>query len=185
MKKLLMQKKNIPNILSLVRLLMIPAFVWIYFTEGSPKLWSTAVFLSAEITDVIDGYLARKYNWITEAGKILDPMADKLMQAAVMVSLSIHNRFFIWIAAIFFAKELTMVTGALVLAKKISKVTPSSWFGKMATVVFAAVTVVFIIYPDNTALNVILTVTLAGVLIFALLMYYFTIFRKVGKASKE
>ena len=185
MKKLLMQKKNIPNILSLVRLLMIPAFVWIYFTEEAPKLWSTAVFLSAEITDVIDGYLARKYNWITETGKILDPMADKLMQAAVMVSLSIENRFFIWIAAIFFAKELTMVTGALVLAKKISKVTPSSWFGKMATVVFAAVTVVFIIYPDNTALNVILTVTLAGVLIFALLMYYFTIFRKVGKASKE
>ncbi len=180
-----LQKRHIPNILSLVRLLMIPAFVWIYFTEEAPKVWSTAVFLLAEITDVIDGYLARKYGWITETGKILDPMADKLMQAAVMVSLSIENRFFIWIAVIFFAKELTMVTGALVLAKKISKVTPSSWFGKMATVVFAAVTVVFIIYPDNTVLNVILTVTLAGVLIFALLMYYFTIFRKVGKASKE
>lgn len=179
------EKKHIPNLLSILRLLMIPLFVYIYFTESAPKIWSLVVFLTAELTDVVDGVLARKYGWITEAGKVLDPMADKLMQAAAMVSLSIENNFFIWIAVIFFLKEMTMVTGALVLAKKISTVTPSSWFGKMATVIFAAVTMVFIIHPDNTSINVILTVLLASALIFALLMYYFTIFRKVGKADKE
>lgn len=164
---------------------MIPLFVYVYFIESPPKIWSLLIFLSAELTDVVDGFLARRYGWITEAGKILDPMADKLMQAAAMISLSIENHFFIWIAVIFFLKEMTMVTGALVLAKKISTVTPSSWFGKMATVIFAATTMVFIIYPDNTVINVILTVILASALIFALLMYYFTIFRKVGKANKE
>lgn len=179
------EKKNIPNILSVLRLLMIPLFVWVFFTEEAPKWWCVAVFLSAEITDVIDGFLARKYGWITEAGKILDPMADKLMQAAAMVCLAIENDIYIWIAVIFFVKELTMVTGALVLAKKISKVTPSSWFGKMATVVFAAITIIFILYPNNPVLNILLTVLLASVLIFALLMYYFTIFRKVGKTNKE
>ncbi len=179
------EKKHIPNILSVIRLLMIPLFVYVYFVESPPKIWSLLIFLSAELTDVVDGFLARRYGWITEAGKILDPMADKLMQAAAMISLSIENHFFIWIAVIFFLKEMTMVTGALVLAKKISTVTPSSWFGKMATVIFAATTMVFIIYPDNTVINVILTVILASALIFALLMYYFTIFRKVGKANKE
>jgi len=179
------EKKHIPNILSVIRLLMIPLFVYVYFIESPPKIWSLLIFLSAELTDVVDGFLARRYGWITEAGKILDPMADKLMQAAAMISLSIENHFFIWIAVIFFLKEMTMVTGALVLAKKISTVTPSSWFGKMATVIFAATTMVFIIYPDNTVINVILTVILASALIFALLMYYFTIFRKVGKANKE
>ena len=179
------EKKHIPNILSVIRLLMIPLFVYVYFIENPPKIWSLLIFLSAELTDVVDGFLARRYGWITEAGKILDPMADKLMQAAAMISLSIENHFFIWIAVIFFLKEMTMVTGALVLAKKISTVTPSSWFGKMATVIFAATTMVFIIYPDNTVINVILTVILASALIFALLMYYFTIFRKVGKANKE
>lgn len=179
------EKKHIPNMLSVIRLLMIPLFVCVYFTEAPPKIWSLIVFLSAELTDVVDGYLARRYGWITESGKILDPMADKLMQAAAMVSLSIENHFFIWIAVIFFLKEMTMVTGALVLAKKISTVTPSSWFGKMATVIFAAITMVFIIYPDNTVINIILTAVLACALIFALLMYYFTIFRKIEKTSKE
>ena len=179
------EKKHIPNLLSVIRLLMIPLFVYVYFVESPPKIWSLLIFLSAELTDVADGFLARRYGWITETGKILDPMADKLMQAATMVSLSIENQFFIWIAIIFFLKEMTMVTGAVVLAKKISTVTPSSWFGKMATVIFAAITMVFIIYPENTVINVILTVILASALIFALLMYYFTIFRKVGKASKE
>lgn len=179
------QKKNIPNILSVLRLLMIPLFVWVFFVENSPKWWCVCVFLAAEITDVIDGYLARKYGWITETGKILDPMADKLMQAAAMVCLAIENNIFIWIAVIFFAKELTLVTGALVLAKKISKVTPSSWFGKMATVIFAAFTTIFIMYPENPVLNIVLTVILAGALIFALSMYYFTIFRKIEKANKE
>ncbi len=179
------QKKNIPNILSVIRLLMIPMFVWAFFNEQSPKWWCVCVFLTAEITDVTDGYLARKYGWITETGKVLDPMADKLMQAAAMTCLAIENNVFIWIAAIFFVKELTLITGALLLAKRISKVTPSSWFGKMATVIFAAFTVIFIIYPDNPVLNIVLTVLLAGTLIFALLMYYFTVFRKIEKASKE
>ena len=102
-----------------------------------------------------------------------------------MVSLAIENDFFIWIATLFFAKELVMVSGALVLMKKQKKVTASSWFGKMATVIFAAVTLVFIMYPDNFALDVILTAILGGALIFALLMYYFTVFRKFEKQNKE
>lgn len=180
-----MTKKNIPNILSIIRLIMIPAFVAVFFSEDAPRYRSMLIFLAAELTDVADGYLARRFGWVTEIGKILDPMADKLMQAAAMVSLAIENDFFIWIATLFFAKELVMVSGALVLMKKQKKVTASSWFGKMATVIFAAVTLVFIMYPDNFALDVILTAILGGALIFALLMYYFTVFRKFEKQNKE
>ncbi len=177
-------KKYIPNILSVVRLCMIPMFVYVFFTEKTPRVWAAIVFLAAGLTDIIDGYLARKFNWITESGKILDPMADKLMQASAMVSLAVATpKYFIWIAVVFFAKELTLVIGAFILAKRLKGMLPSCWYGKMATVVFAAITVVFIIYPDNGVINILLTVILACTLLFALLMYYLKVFRRFKKAG--
>ena len=83
-----MNRKQIPNILSVIRLLMVPVFIAIYFSDiKNAEIWALAVFVAAELTDVLDGYLARKNGWTTEAGKILDPLADKLMQAAAIISL--------------------------------------------------------------------------------------------------
>lgn len=179
------QKKHIPNLLSILRLAMIPIFVYVFFMEKHPRFLSLTIFLLAEITDVIDGYLARKYNWVTEMGKILDPMADKLMQATVLVSLSVVDRIFIWLAGLYFAKELLIVTGAIIMTKTEKPVVPpAQWYGKLGSFMFAALVTVFIVYPVNRTLNVILTIVLACTLMFSLLMYYFKVYRKYLTRSK-
>ena len=78
--------KNIPNILSTIRILLVFVFVFLLFGLNSP-VGALIVFLVAGATDVIDGFLARRFNWITNLGKILDPLADKLMQCTVLVCL--------------------------------------------------------------------------------------------------
>ena len=73
-----MKLKHIPNILSIIRMLLVLVFILVFFFVSHSL--SIVIFLLAGLTDVIDGYLARKNNWITDLGKVLDPLADKLMQ---------------------------------------------------------------------------------------------------------
>ena len=82
--------KHIPNVLCVIRILLI--FVFIHLAFGGRLYAALAVFLTAGATDVLDGFLARRNNWISELGKILDPLADKLMQCTVLVCLYIKSR---------------------------------------------------------------------------------------------
>ena len=101
-----MSKKQIPNILSTIRLLMVPLFAWIFFSDiPNNGFWAVAVFIAAGLTDILDGYLARRNNWITDVGKILDPFADKLMQFTAFVCLTIKNRFLLWLVILVAVKE--------------------------------------------------------------------------------
>ena len=84
-----MKLKNIPNILSFIRLCLVAVFAVLFFSGYTG--WALIVFLVAGATDVIDGFLARRYNWITNLGKILDPLADKTMQCMVLVCLCIDK----------------------------------------------------------------------------------------------
>ena len=82
-----MEKRQIPNILSAIRLLAVPVFVAVFFSDiANANIWALVIFVAAELTDILDGYLARRNGWITDVGKILDPLADKLMQAAAIIS---------------------------------------------------------------------------------------------------
>ena len=173
-----MDKKQIPNILSVVRLLLVPVFVAVFFSGiSNARLWALLVFAIAEFTDVLDGYLARRNDWITDIGKILDPLADKLLQAAAIICLAITDHTFIWLAALFFAKECCMFAGAFIVLKKHKEIAVSSWYGKMASTVFAGVVMALIIWHNNATVTLLFIALLAAVLIFALLMYYFRIFR--------
>ena len=113
-----MKLKNIPNILSIIRILLVVVFVVVLF--GFDELgWALVVFLVAGATDIVDGYLARKYNWITNLGKILDPFADKLMQCTVLVSLWIKDILPWWFVVIYIAKEIaTLTLGAIVIKRR-------------------------------------------------------------------
>ena len=126
---------NIPNALTMCRLVMIPVFVLLYL-NGQPY-WALGVFCLASITDCFDGLLARKLNQITNFGKLFDPLADKLM---VISALTCHviTGVFPWpVLAIIAAKELVMVIGSAILLNK-GHVAYSNIFGKVATVVFMA-----------------------------------------------
>ena len=82
-----MKAKYIPNILSVIRLILVGVFIYTFYNVS--KIAAVIVFICAGITDVIDGILARKFNWITNVGKILDPIADKSMQCTVLLCMSI------------------------------------------------------------------------------------------------
>ena len=107
---------NVPNALTLLRLLLIPVFIWLMFTDRMmPALF---VFVFASLTDIADGWIARRYNLITDFGKLFDPLADKLMVLSVMSALALKG-IAPWSAIIILlAKEMLMLLGGLLLLKK-------------------------------------------------------------------
>ena len=129
--------KNIPNILSVIRICLVFVFVAVFFSPLS-KLWALIVFLSAGATDVVDGFLARRNNWITDLGKVLDPFADKLMQCTVLVCLCIEKVVPLWFLIIFFAKELLTLLLGFIAIRRRSVVVVSKWYGKASVCLFYA-----------------------------------------------
>ncbi len=165
--------------LSVLRLFMIPVFVIAYFkyTEMPKSLIAAGVYILAWATDVLDGYLARRNNWITDIGKLLDPLADKLMQITAAVCFAIDNRVFLILAIPLFIKELGMVFGALAIMKKRSVVVQAHWYGKLATVILFVCAFTRICVRNNMTLDIILCVTMIATLLFSLIMYYFKDFK--------
>ncbi len=137
---------NLPNLLTIVRFLLIP--VMTFFLLKQNYTFAILMYVLASITDILDGYIARKYNMITRLGKILDPMADKLLQFAALLGLWIVGVIPFWITLIFFLKEIFMGVGALKLLKNKDVVISSKWFGKMSTVFFF-VAIIFSMLSEN------------------------------------
>ena len=145
--------KNIPNILSAIRIFLVFVFVVVFFAEVN-KIWALVVFLTAGFTDVVDGILARKFNWITNLGKVLDPFADKLMQCTALICLCIEAVVPLWFVLIFLMKEImTLFIGFLVIRRR-SIVVVSKWYGKTAVCLFYATIFLAVIfhYACNFAL---------------------------------
>jgi len=125
--------KYIPNALTIVRLLLIP-FIILYIFTGNYIL-AFVFFTISGITDIADGFIARKFNLISNFGKLMDPLADKLTQIATLTSLVITDIIPIWILLIVLLKEFIMIVGASFLYGK-DVVVYSRWYGKLATVLF-------------------------------------------------
>ncbi|MEG1524071.1 MAG: CDP-alcohol phosphatidyltransferase family protein [Clostridia bacterium] len=128
--------RHIPNILSTFRLMLVGVFVW-QFVAGN-YLPALSVYIFAFFTDILDGQLARKHNWISDLGKLLDPLADKLMTIAALICIYIGKREIIYfvLCALVFSKELLMLIGGLFMAHR-KVVAFALWPGKLATGLFA------------------------------------------------
>jgi len=167
-----MKLKNIPNILSFIRILLVFVFVIILFAFNN-LLLALLVFLIAGLTDVIDGYLARKNNWITDVGKILDPFADKCMQIAALVCLALSGLLSWWIAGVLIFKELLLLAGGFGLLKTKRVYVQSSWYGKAGTVAFYIAVVLLVTVKDmHDTAKAGIGVVLIGFMLFALTMYF-------------
>ena len=125
---------QVPHILSFIRLFLVPIFIISFFVID--KYVALGVFIIASITDVVDGYIARHFNAMTEFGKILDPFADKLMKMAALISLTIVNLIPIWVTVLMIACDLAMIISGLCIYKK--KITiQSNWIGKAGTFIIS------------------------------------------------
>jgi cardiolipin synthase len=106
-----MKAEQIPNLISLIRFLLIPPAVWALFHDRA--LLSLALFTVAGVSDGIDGYLARRYGWITRLGSILDPLADKFMMAGIYLSLGWLGELPWWLVGTVFGRDILIIGGAL------------------------------------------------------------------------
>lgn len=126
---------NLPNILTFVRLLLVPVFAFLLpqsQTSDEIRWWATAVFGFAALTDFIDGYLARKYKLITNVGKIADPIADKLLIGTALIALSVEHTVSWWFTTIILIREIAIT---LLRFKVINRgVIPASRGGKAKTI---------------------------------------------------
>ncbi len=170
MGKLKKETFSVPNILSYLRILLIPVFVTLYF-KGEYICAAMIVALSG-LTDLADGFIARRFNMITEWGKVLDPIADKLTQALLIVCLlSRYEKMWI-LVIIFFIKELTMgLAGLIMLCKRKRRLNGAMWFGKISTVVqFVAMTALFAFRLPEPWADAVISVC-AAFMILAFVLY--------------
>lgn len=168
-----MKLKYIPNILSVIRIALVFLFVALFFAGYVyPAL---LVFLIAGVTDIIDGYLARKYHWITNLGKILDPFADKLMQCTVLICLCVKGYIVAWFVIPFFVKEIFTLLAGLLVIKRRSVTVVSKWYGKLTVCLFyltIAVSILFHNYfESHMVIKNILYIPASVCAVFSLIAY--------------
>lgn len=189
MKKLKDCCKHIPNALTILRFILIP-FIIVSIVKNN-YLEAFIILTLSGLTDILDGFIARKFNFITNFGKLIDPLADKATQVSILVTLSLKNIIPMWILLIVFLKEFVMIAGASFLYGK-ELVVSSKWYGKLSTVLFyLAIVSSFAIkywnYAYQTSLSkfdIYLYYLALAATVFSLVMYYIT-FYKQGYLKKE
>ena len=152
-RKLFSNVWTVPNVLTIIRMILIPVFVVLFFRGH--KMAALCVFCSASLTDMLDGYLARKLNQITDFGKLFDPLADKLMVLTAMVCQTFWGPLPLIAVLIVAAKELVMVLGGVFMLSR-DVVVYSNYFGKSAQVGFIASLILSFFHEQFLAGNVVL-----------------------------
>ena len=130
---------NIANIITVVRILMAPVFVWLMFLDGGELgvwRWVAAIlFIVAIVTDSVDGFLARSRNLVTDFGKLVDPIADKILVGAALVTLSILGELWWWVTIVILVREFGITIFRFLMLR--DHVIPAGSLGKLKTVVQA------------------------------------------------
>lgn len=184
-----MKAKYIPNILSVLRLIMALAFAAVFIWLPDKLYIAVIIFIVGGITDVIDGILARRFNWITNAGKILDPLADKLMQVIALVCTVASGLVPWWLLLPIVLKELTMGVGSVIFYRMFKTIGVSKNYGKAYTVLFYVVIAAIIVFDGWFATHMwvkyILCLATAASGWLAIVLYYITYLKgKLGKKNK-
>ena len=137
---------TIPNILSFTRLLMIPWFMWMYLVRDD-SVGTALILLLSGFTDTIDGVIARRFNMISNLGKALDPLADKLTQITMMACLVWRFPHMWLVLGALCAKELFMLVSSLIAIHRTEMVLPSDWHGKMTTATLYTAMIAHLLFP--------------------------------------
>jgi cardiolipin synthase len=169
---------NLPNALTLTRFFLIPAFIYVVFCfpgQAHGLIAGMAIFAFAGLTDLLDGYIARRYNLVTTWGKLMDPLADKLMLITVLISLTVKQLIPPFVVFVVIVKELLIIIGAAFLYKSRKIVVQANYFGKAASTIFflAVVAVIF----DFPYAYIIVSAALLATII-ALVQYFCIAFLK-------
>lgn len=176
-------KWNVPNGLSVLRIALVPVFVWLYLSKQD--MWAFGVLLLSGVTDLLDGVIARRFNQITDCGKLLDPLSDKLTQVAVVICLATRYPALLSLVALCLVKEGCQAIGGIILLRKRTAVRGSKWFGKVATVVFYACMLAMVLWHDTMSSAVAWAlIGVAGLTMLAAFIGYMRLFILIYRAEK-
>lgn len=175
---------TIPNMLSLLRLLLIPVIVYLYCFKHD-NLWTLIMIAFSSLTDVVDGFIARRFNMITDFGKFLDPLADKATQITIIACLITRFKAMIIPCVLLVIKELSALLMRFAIYKESEVVDGAKWHGKLATVIVVSTVASHLIWYDMTQMTstVIICVCTAFIL-FSGILYTIDNVRMLKKNEK-
>lgn len=128
---------NLPNLLTLVRFLLIPAYFLVFFSNSPWNMWfALGIVVLAGLTDLLDGYIARRFNLITPLGIVLDPLADKLMMLSVILSFILDQRISWAAAALLIFRDIAMIAASAFFHFQQKQIVPATGWGKSTTVLY-------------------------------------------------
>lgn len=175
--------KHIPNILTCMRIALVPCFVTLYI--GGMHAAALNVFIAASVTDVLDGFIARTFHCISDVGKALDPLADKISLIGIALCLFLSRRIPVWMMLAMTARELLMIWGGIVLWRNHIRFAADR-FGKITSVLFFCAAILLFPWHDIPALRW----TGLTLLLFSLgfsiatFVHYYRIFRPMLDAKQ-
>ncbi len=174
------QIRTVPNLLSLMRLLMIPLIIWLYMKEQNDLIAVVVLALSG-LTDILDGFIARRFGMVSDFGKILDPVADKLTQGAVIICLAFRYPLMWRLICFFVIKELCMGAIGLYAVHRQKRVNSSKWYGKLNTVILYVAMALLSLFPEiPKAISTGLIILCGGTMLLSFVLYlqfYIDLFR--------
>ena len=165
---------NIPNCLCFFRILLIPLFLYVYFVADFKNRYIVAAFVLviSGISDFLDGFIASKFNMVTDFGKFIDPVADKLTQFVLAITLLFSYPLAWILLIIIILKDLMLAIVGLYLYDYGLKITGASWWGKIATAYFYIIVIVLIgLHIPNTVISFVLIITGSVLMLLSFILY--------------
>lgn len=177
---------SIPNLMGYFRILLIPLFSWMYCTADSTgDYYAAAVVVGVSgLTDMFDGKIARRFHMITELGKFIDPLADKLTQAALLICLAVRYPLMRAVLVLFVIKEGFMVVMGALLLPRGKKLDGAMWFGKVCTAVLYAVLFLLLLLPGIGTMAANVLIAVCGIFLLFSFLMYIPVFRRMWKESE-
>lgn len=178
---------TIPNLLSMLRIVLIAPFVFFFLKEN--YIAAAIALIISGLSDALDGFIARTFNQVTELGKVLDPIADKLTLISIMVCVTIFSPIVLPVMVVLIFKDMAMLTGGSLIIKRGITPPASKWYGKVSTFMFY-ISVCLIVFLkaafnyENSFLSLLLLSLTTLMMIFSLVKY-FMIFRSIINENKD
>ena len=178
---------TIPNMICYLRIILIPVFCYMYLTAETDRdyLWATLVILFSSFTDLFDGMIARKFNQVTELGKVLDPVADKLTHAALAICLAVRYPLMWALIALMAVKEGYMAIMGIRFLKHDKMLDGAMWFGKVCTATLFAGLVALFFFNRISLLGANIIISIMMVMMLITLLLYIPQFKKMEEELKN
>lgn len=175
---------TIPNILSFFRLCLIPVIVWLYGVDHN-YVWAGYILILSGITDMVDGYIARRFHMVSNLGKILDPIADKLTQGIVLICLLFRFPFMIVPFVLMIVKEIFMGVSGILIIQRTGIVCGAEWHGKAATCLLYGMMILHVFWHEITPVVSMLFIIASTLMIGISLGFYGVRNTRIMKQAKE